>query len=139
MRIVPYRGRKLAYRAPAWVYRNLHLIDGPWYTIMQNQVVIGHAREVAIRDAEFIVRPGGRARVLATRRKNVHAFVVGTVTHVRPTETEFGPPHDGRYRPYEAGTFEYLDGQEWRPVAGARAAYLGPDGLLVFGPVGPTE
>lgn len=41
--------------------------------------VIGHADRVLIRDATFVVQAAGRAKVLATGQKNVHAFVRGTL------------------------------------------------------------
>ncbi len=49
-----------------------------WYSVMQNNVVVGHSQNLTLRDARFIVRESGRQRVLKTGKKNVHAFVVGT-------------------------------------------------------------
>ena len=39
--------------------------------------VIEHVKDVSILDAQFVVRPAGRAKVLKTGVKNVHAFVRG--------------------------------------------------------------
>lgn len=60
------------------VYWNLHKHT---FSIQDTQsgLVIGHSKHVEIDDASFVVRQGGRQKVLETRRKNVHAFVVGTL------------------------------------------------------------
>jgi len=41
--------------------------------------VILHGDSVSLTEAEFIVQPAGRAKVLREGRKNVHAFVRGTL------------------------------------------------------------
>jgi hypothetical protein len=43
--------------------------------------VIHHTKNVHIRDPQFVVREGGRQRVLRERKKNVHAFVRGYATY----------------------------------------------------------
>ena len=43
--------------------------------------VIHHTKNVHIRDPQFVVRGGGRQRVLRERKKNVHAFVRGYATY----------------------------------------------------------
>jgi hypothetical protein len=59
-------------------YRNLH--TGTWSVAdTRTGLVIDHPRSLLVCDATFVVRPGGRAKVLASGRKNVHAFVVGTL------------------------------------------------------------
>lgn len=39
--------------------------------------VLLHCDRVFIRNADFVVQPAGRAKVLEEKRKNVHAFVRG--------------------------------------------------------------
>lgn len=39
--------------------------------------VVSHNDHILLRNAKFVVRPSGRARVLKEGRKNVHAFVRG--------------------------------------------------------------
>ena len=58
------------------VYYNLHK---KVFSIKdkKTQRVIRHAKSILLRDAKFIVREGGRQRVLKEKRKNVHAFVEG--------------------------------------------------------------
>jgi hypothetical protein len=135
VRVIPYLGRKLNARAEAWVYRNLMRSDGPWYSVMQGGIVICHAREVALEGVRFVVRPAGRRRAIETGVKNVHAFVVGRVIPRRPTWEEHGEAVVGRYKPRLCDAFEMVepDNGAWHAVASARAAYLGPDGLRVYG------
>jgi hypothetical protein len=61
------------------VFFNLH--NGLWSVRALNGAykgrVVGHAHTVLIRDARFMVQPGGRERVIREGRKNVHAFVRG--------------------------------------------------------------
>jgi hypothetical protein len=71
--------------------------------------VVEHADRVVVVDARFVVRKGGRARVLAERRKNVHAWVEGT--RVAPGAPEAATATAAvRYDPYRAPWFE-VDGQ----------------------------
>lgn len=57
-----------------WVYFNLHRMV---WSRMVKGIVQGHAAQVVLRNATFVVREGGRQRVLREGRKNVHAFVKG--------------------------------------------------------------
>jgi len=41
--------------------------------------VIAHPTEFMLHDVTFVVQPAGQARVRRERRKNVHAFVRGTL------------------------------------------------------------
>ena len=63
-----------------FIYFNLHkrcfsvkALSGPW-----KGRVVAHTSAVVLTDASFKVSAAGRARVLAEKRKNVHAGVVGT-------------------------------------------------------------
>ena len=44
--------------------------------------VAGHAQALALASVHFQVSPAGRARVLATGQKNVHAYALGTLVAV---------------------------------------------------------
>lgn len=61
--------------AKTYVYFNLH--KHVW-SVMVRGIVQRHAPMVLIKDADFVVRPAGHAKVLRDRAKNVHAFVRGT-------------------------------------------------------------
>ena len=55
-----------------YIYRNLRTKT---WSVRHAGKVIAHPEEVLIRNADFQVSEPGRQRVLAERRKNVHAFV----------------------------------------------------------------
>jgi hypothetical protein len=119
-----------------WVYRNLMRTDGVWYSLMQRGLVVAHAREVALADVRFVVRPGGHQRVLESGVKNVHAFAVGRL--LRPSPASVGVAGASalraRYVPRRCDAFECeLDGA-WVPVHRAARARLGAGGLEVWGP-----
>jgi hypothetical protein len=95
------------------VYYNLHKRI---FSVMDRHSgrVITHLPSVTLRDATFTVRPGGRERVLAERRKNVHAFVNGTwdpgvVVTAQATAS---------YNPYRADHFVTSEGE---PITRAEA------------------
>lgn len=87
--------------------------------------VIKHADEVDLVDVTFRVREGGRQKVLREKKKNVHAFVIGTMK----TFDEVAPVffNEGRkfkkvqYNPYKYSTF--VDKQE-NPIHNAEYAML---------------
>jgi hypothetical protein len=82
--------------------------------------VIQYATHLALDDAGFQVRPAGRARVLKEKRKNVHAFVIGTIS-----ATQDQAPHNAKiisYNPYLLGTFFVRDTME--PVHAAKKVWL---------------
>ena len=63
------------------VYYNLH--NRLWSVMCRTSgKVIGHARWVHLRNVQFVVRQGGRKRVIETGRKNVHAFASGNLWRV---------------------------------------------------------
>ena len=63
------------------VYRNLRnkllsvqaKVNGSW-------LVIGHTDDINLSAPKFVVSKAGRERVIKEQRKNVHAYVVGTIT-----------------------------------------------------------
>jgi hypothetical protein len=83
------------------IYRNLRK---QCFSVLLRGRVVAHCYCAVLTDVEFRVSPAGRARVLREKRKNVHAFAIGTV--VGPDCLRSG---DGlrriTYNPYKAGTF----------------------------------
>jgi hypothetical protein len=61
------------------VYRNLHKKCMSVRSRERRDYgkVVTHASFIRMIDCKFIVRKAGRARVLLTKKKNVHAFVRG--------------------------------------------------------------
>lgn len=108
------------------VYRNLKHGKSarPLYSIVQRGKVVARSHRVVLTNASFIVREGGRQRVLREGRKNVHAFVAGTLApDVIPSASISARV---RYNPHDAGAFT-LDG---RPVKGAGIVSLDERGIL---------
>jgi hypothetical protein len=64
--------------------------------------VIDHVDSVTLIDATLVVRPAGRARVLRERRKNVHAFIKGTIDNYTSLQSQ---PIEIMYNPYKYSTF----------------------------------
>lgn len=104
--IVPFKGRSVDPGRPVWIYRNLRpgkSMNDRAFSVMQDGLVVGHSDYIRVKDAKFVVREGGRQRVLREKRKNVHAFVVGTV--IDPMTRCPGRWHPVRYNPYVVHTF----------------------------------
>lgn len=94
-------------------YRNLHTgtwsvraLEGP-----DKGRVINHPNTVCIEDAQFVVQPGGNAKVRAEGKKNVHAFVRGNLKYTTddPAPERHSPVPTGwsmaSYNPYENTSF----------------------------------
>ncbi len=82
--------------------------------------VIDHVQSIVLDNVAFRVRPAGRARVLREKQKNIHAFVVGTISATQ----DDAPPHAQgvAYNPYLYHTFVLLEGRT--PIYGAKKAWL---------------
>lgn len=69
-----------------FIYRNLNRV-GHTYSIkslegISKGKVIGYAPRIVVENAQLVVSQAGRDRVLKTKRKNVHAGVVGDLVMV---------------------------------------------------------
>jgi hypothetical protein len=58
------------------VYWNIHK---KCWSVRHKGKVIQYRKRVALADCTFHVQPAGRARVLREKRKNVHAYICGTL------------------------------------------------------------
>jgi len=86
------------------VYWNLHK---HCYSVRHKGKVVAHLPSLQLRDITWVVQPGGRARVIRERRKNVHAFARGTLV----TTTPHPDDHEYKrilYNPYEYESFVTL-------------------------------
>ena len=83
---------------PVEVYKNLH-----WncWSVRQSGIVRLHTYAIALKNCEFKVSEKGRQRVLKEKRKNVHAFVKGTLTK----RGGFTNGDKVTYNPYKMSTF----------------------------------
>ncbi len=75
--------------------------------------VIGHSNQLSIHNATFKVSQAGRNRVLAEKRKNVHAGVVGDL---RIYEGDYSTSIS--YNPYKSGYFYNVETNE--PLTGSK-------------------
>ena len=92
------------------VYRNLH--NGMW-SVRQSGKIIGHTKQIVLKDCRFLVQPAGRKKVLREKRKNVHAYVSGYIS----TNEEINLFDDKSYsfvsyNPYLYDYFYCKDNQE---------------------------
>lgn len=98
------------------VYYNLHLkclsvkaLEGP-----NKGRVIDLRYIVYLRDVTFKVSEAGRQRVLREGRKNVHAFVIGTL------DDAYAPPFEGTMITYNPRRFSsFVRTHDYRPVTRA--------------------
>lgn len=116
------------------VYRNLKhgKAARPLYSIMYKGRVIARQHRVLLTAATFVVNQAGRRRVIETKRKNVHAFVVGE--WVRVPDSAFGTDEtDSRvlglkiiYNPHKMSSFQTEMGNA---IKGARGVLLNENGM----------
>ena len=94
------------------IYRNLHTktlsmqskVNGKWK-------VIGHPTSVSLNNVRFLVYQSGRNRVLREKKKNVHAYIEGTLefsnhSELMPSGARFS------YNPYKMDSFYLVDSGE---------------------------
>lgn len=139
--------------AKVFVYRNLHK---KCYSLRQHGLVFARAGWVLLGGlgdlgcvTGFRVSESGRRKVIATKRKNVHAFAWGYNDAVNG-DTLYGPDHESfvkdlfralseggqltqvSYNPYKHGFF--FDKATECPVGYARKIFLTPQGVWVLDP-----
>ncbi len=113
------------------VYRNL---NAQCLSILRKQHVAGHAITVVLENVRFRVQEGGRQTVLRTKRKNVHAYVDGTLTQCSDkdlgAELANGEAVQVSYNPYRVGHF--CNRQTGEPIHEARLCIITPSGVLAY-------
>ena len=82
--------------------------------------VIDHTKHVHIVNPKFVVREGGRQRVLRERKKNVHAFVRGNLTAFKDSPSHLADTVG--YNPYKYDSFVNVTDEA--PVYKAFRAWL---------------
>ena len=81
------------------VYYNLHK---KCLSVRKRGLVIDHVSSILLKNAQFVVQPAGRKRVLKEKRKNVHAFVRGERVAVASFD---GKSERITYNPYKYKSF----------------------------------
>jgi hypothetical protein len=106
------RNGKLNHGDRVEIYRNL---NNGTHSIRRNGKVVKHLthwQSIFLKDVKFAVQPAGREKVRSEGRKNVHAFVRGTVimpSSMNCTTYEFKKkmPYSVSYNPYQMEHFGY--------------------------------
>lgn len=131
--------RTNALTHPHDIYRNLH--NGKWSIVSRSSGrVVQHNHEVILSDVIFVVQKSGNAKVRKEKRKQVHAFVRGSVIEtdsrttsgVREHAPKFlsGPWTRIRYNPYEHTSFVAVTDEGEKPIKTASAVRLDADGTV---------
>ena len=140
------KARDKAIRVPQEVriYRNLHQgrkAGKPIYSVVNKETgrVVLHVTSFTLSDATFNVRKAGREKVLREGRKNVHAFVEGTLEGYWGKDRDrnpvyrslglapvSGPQYEVTYNPYQNETFV----QDGVSIFKAHKVFGSPQGLL---------
>ena len=109
------------------VYWNLHKKCWSIQDTKTNRV-IDHTFALNLVDAKFVVQQGGKERVRREGRKNVHAFVVGTVDEEQPMVGSHNGAVKVTYNPYRDDTFVDVHCENHTPVTNAFIVTLGAYG-----------
>ena len=131
MNIIPFKNRTINPLTAVEVYRNLRGDGDHKYSVRQGGRVVGHTCGVVLFNARFLVSKAGRDRVLKELRKNVHARVVGLISH-HPSDIAVRP-HDCfeiSYNPYEAAYFFRKD--DLSPIKEAPLVCFTKFGVFAF-------
>jgi hypothetical protein len=102
------------------VYRNLHK---NCFSIRKNGRVVDYRADdetLTLVDVKFAVQPAGHAKVIRERKKNVHAFIRGTVSFRSPVAYQ----ELASYNPYKGDTFFTSFGGRQTPIHTARRLTL---------------
>ena len=103
------RHGKLEHGDKVEIYRNLH---NDTFSIRRNGKVVKHLlnwMHLYLEDVKFAVQPAGREKVRREGKKNVHAFIRGTI--VKAPDNKFGETFKeectqiAQYNPYKFDTF----------------------------------
>jgi len=115
---------------PVHVYMNL---PKKVFSVRQDGIVRCHAASVYLENAEFVVSEKGRQRVLAEKRKNVHAYVKGMVTHGKLIDREMPLDFGWNSCYYDPYTTEKFTDEHGKHVKSAKYVdfFIG-EPLLVF-------
>lgn len=133
--MTPYKNRILDPKQPVQVYRNLH--SGKGYSVRQNRLVVAHAEDITLLNAEFVIRYAGRERTQKCRVRGVHAWVNGMISSTK----DQGLPDDRSwykvvYSPFDDFGF-HLDSCSTSEVYSALLVSLSKNGCWVWRPSGP--
>lgn len=103
--IAAFKGRTLEQGQLVKVYFNLHKKVFSVKDAVTGHV-LAHGNHVIIKEPTFQVNEKSRQRVIKTRRKNVHAYVVGTFDGIGELHAPVKRQYDNiHYNPYTQDKF----------------------------------
>ena len=100
-----YKGRSIDFSKPVKIYKNLH---NGLFSVMQNNLVVAHVGSFLMRNVTFKVNEKARQRVILEKKKNVHAFITGTLLSVNESPL-FRVDQKITYNPYKYDSFVFAD------------------------------
>jgi hypothetical protein len=113
---------------PCRVYRNLH--TGLWS--VKQGIVRFHTNCIFLKDVTFPVNEKVRQRVIANKRKEVHAFVMGFITQNGDAplfDAYYKDKQEVTYNPYKNETFVCKDR---KVISAAMCCLVKQGGMKVF-------
>jgi hypothetical protein len=132
---------------PVRVYRNLHPTKPTWSiqarvrqpgTNRHHWKVVGWSNDLLLARCTTRVYEAGRRRVLATKTKNVHSYILGTLISTETWALPLAVPEGGyrvKYSPYKYGYFYSPDFDD-RRVDGGEVFFLTEEGEVWGAPAG---
>ncbi|OBX64310.1 hypothetical protein A9299_09900 [Moraxella osloensis] len=124
--LVKYKNRCLNPNKPVKVYKNLH---NGMFSIQQEGKIIGHAKNVCLKNVSFKVSETGRQRVIKEKQKNVHAFVIGEVVDFIQTDHLNG--RQISYNPYKQGFFYFKDNNTEASLHPEQMLYMNTEKIVI--------
>lgn len=114
-----YKERELKAGQKVKVYFNLHTQQ---FSVkdLASGLVVAHGDNILMEAVTFKVSEAGRQKVLREKRKNVHAYVIGT--YLGTNENVTMPMRDAYYNPYKTESFQ--DSVTGKKLDRATIAYL---------------
>lgn len=123
----PIRKKALPSKYKAKCYRNLNKPGVTWSVVSSSTGLVDqYANIVILKDVKFKVSKSGQSKVRREKRKNVHAFVVGTIVSKLPKNTKI---FHATYNPYTDDGFHLKYGGV--TLTEAKYAFLCDKGLFV--------
>ena len=116
---------------PVHVYRNLHK---NCLSVRQLGIVRCHVDNIVLNNATFVVNEKGRNKVRKEKKKNVHAYIKGTVVDARKTDHLPFYWENVYYNPYKCDFFKsgehYINCAEWVEIDGT--AFSACSAIIAF-------
>lgn len=125
--ITPFKGRVIDHSKPVDVYRCLNR-KGRVFSLRQKNLVVAHCTSLEMRDVKFVVNPSGKKRAIASKLRNVHAFIRGTIGSV--SQDCIQPQHLLKYNPFSEKGF-CVDGEE---ISTSRVVTIREHGVYAIKP-----